>query len=79
MELTWHNKVDGIKDNCKVMGMGTGVKGYWKLCTAQNVDGSELEEVILHVQGIICKCELPPIRNPFYVYVIYFLTRSYTC
>jgi len=77
MELTLCNKVDGIKDNCKIIGVGMGAKGCWKLCAAQNTEGSELEEVVLRVQGIICKCDLPPIWKPFCVYVTLSLTSLY--
>ena len=39
----------------------------WKLGVQQSED-SEIEEVILRVQGIMCNRELPPIRKPFKMY-----------
>lgn len=48
--------------------MEMGGKRSWKL-GIQESEESEIEEVILRVQGIVCNRELPPIRNPFKVYV----------
>ena len=45
----------------------------WKL-GVQETEDSEMEEVVLRFQGIVCNRELPPIRRPFKVYV---LTVSY--
>ena len=49
--------------------MEMGGKRSWKL-GIQESEESENEEVILRVQGIVCNRELPPIRNPFKVYVL---------
>jgi hypothetical protein len=49
--------------------MEMGGKRSWKL-GIQESEESEIEEVILRVQGIVCNRELPPIRNPFKVYVL---------
>ena len=35
----------------------------------QESEDSEIEEVVLRVQGVVCNRELPPIRRPFKVYV----------
>ena len=35
----------------------------------QESEDSEIEEVVLRVQGIVCNRELPPIQRPFKVYV----------
>jgi hypothetical protein len=40
----------------------------WKL-GVQETEDSEVEEVVLRFQGIVCNRELPPIRRPFKVYV----------
>lgn len=38
----------------------------------QEFEDSEIEEVVLRIQGVVCNRELPPIRSPFKVYA--FLT-----
>jgi hypothetical protein len=43
----------------------------------QESEDSEIEEVVLRVQGVVCNRELPPIRRPFKVYV--HLTCSKQC
>jgi hypothetical protein len=48
--------------------MEVGSKRCWKL-GIQESEESEIEEVVLRVQGIVCNRELPPIRSPFKVYV----------
>jgi hypothetical protein len=48
--------------------MEMGSKRCWKL-GIQESEESEIEEVVLRVQGIVCSRELPPIRSPFKVYV----------
>ena len=35
----------------------------------KETEDSEIDEVILRIQGIVCNRELPPIRGPFKVYV----------
>ena len=47
--------------------MEAGANRSWKLGVQESED-SEMEEVILRVQGIMCNRELPPIRRPFKVY-----------
>ena len=47
--------------------MEAGANRSWKLGVQESKD-SEIEEVILHVQGIMCNRKLPPIRRPFKVY-----------
>ena len=49
--------------------MEMGGNRCWKL-GVQNSEDTEIEEVILRVQGIVCNRELPPIRKPFKVYVL---------
>ena len=53
--------------------MEIGGNGSCKLGT-QDSEDSETEEVILHIQGVVCNRELPPIRRPFKVYV-----STFTC
>jgi hypothetical protein len=48
--------------------MEMGSNRCWKLGVQESED-SEIEEVVLRVQGIVCNRELPPIRRPFKVYV----------
>ena len=48
--------------------METGGKRNWKL-GIQETEDSEIEEVVLRIQGIVCNQELPPIRRPYKVYV----------
>lgn len=50
--------------------MEIGGKGSWKLGIQESED-SEIEEVLLCIQGIVCNHELPPIRFPFKVYVLF--------
>ena len=42
---------------------------HWKL-GVQDPEDSEIEEVILRVQGVVCNQELPPIRKPIKMYVL---------
>jgi len=49
--------------------MEIGGKGSWKLGIQESED-SEIEEVLLRIQGVVCNRELPPIRFPFKVYVL---------
>lgn len=49
--------------------MEIGGNGCWKL-GVQEFEDSEIEEVILRIQGVVCHRELPPIRSPFKVYVL---------
>jgi len=51
--------------------METGGNRSWKLGVQESED-SEIEEVVLRIQGIVCNRELPPIRRPFKVYVLTF-------
>ena len=60
-------KTDSIKGFCRPMEMGGN--GCWKL-GVQDPEDSEIEEVVLRVQGVVCNRELPPIRKPFKVYVL---------
>ena len=46
--------------------MEMGGNRCWKL-GVQNPQDSEIEEVILRIQGVVCRRELPPIRKPFIV------------
>lgn len=48
--------------------MATGGNRCWKL-GIQELEDSEIEEVLLRIQGVVCNRELPPIRKPFKVYV----------
>ena len=48
--------------------MVTGGSRSWKLGVQESED-SEVEEVVLRIQGVACNRELPPIRKPFKVYV----------
>ena len=32
-------------------------------------EDSEIEEVVLRIQGVVCNRELPPIQRPFKVYL----------
>ena len=60
--------------------METGGNRSWKL-GIQDSEDSEIEEVVLRIQGIVCNRELPPIRRPYKVYVsisqLYRSTYSY--
>jgi hypothetical protein len=49
----------------------------WKL-GVQETEDSEVEEVVLRFQGIVCNRELPPIRRPFKVYVPTFQLQQHT-
>ena len=49
--------------------MEMGGNGCWKLGVRESED-SEIEEVVLRIQGVVCNRELPPIRSPFKVYVL---------
>lgn len=49
--------------------MEIGGQGSWKLGVKESED-SEIEEVLLRIQGVVCNRELPPIRFPFKVYVL---------
>ena len=49
--------------------MEMGGSGSWKLGVQESED-SEVEEVILRFQGVVCNRDLPPIRTPFKVYVL---------
>lgn len=40
--------------------MEIGGKGSWKLGIQESED-SEMEEVLLQIQGVVCNRELPPI------------------
>lgn len=51
--------------------METGGNRSWKL-GIQDSEDSEIEEVVLRIQGIVCNRELPPIRRPYKVYVSIF-------
>ena len=59
-------KADSIKNLCRPME--TSGNRCWKLGIQESED-SEIEEVVLRMQGIVCNRELPPIRKPFKVYV----------
>ncbi len=65
------NKADSIKDAC--FAIGGGVQS-WKLGIRERED-SEIEEVVLRIQGVVCNRELPPIQRPFEMYVIYLFNR----
>jgi hypothetical protein len=60
-------QADGIKEHCRPMEM-EGNRS-WKL-GIQESEESEIEEVVLRIQGLVCKKELPPIRHPFEMYVL---------
>ena len=49
--------------------MESGGNRCWKLCVKESEE-SEMEEVVLRIQGVVCNRELPPIRKPFKVYVL---------
>jgi hypothetical protein len=51
--------------------MATEGSRSWKL-GVQDSEDSEVEEVVLRIQGVMCNRELPPIRKPFKVYVLTF-------
>ena len=36
----------------------------WKL-TKISIDDNSQEEVVLHIQGIVCDASLPPMKRPF--------------
>ncbi len=57
--------------------MEMGGNRCWKL-GVQESEESEIEEVVLRVQGIMCNRELPPIRRPFKVYVSTFQLQRTT-
>ena len=42
--------------------MEMGGNRYLKL-GVQEFEDSEIEEVVLHIQGVVCNRELPPIRS----------------
>ena len=65
--LMVNNKVDGIKNACKPMAMAGHLN--WKFSIQAGQD-QVLEEVMLHIQGIVCSQDLPPIQKPNEVYVI---------
>ena len=48
--------------------MEIGGNRCWKL-GVQEFEDSEIEELVLRIQGVVCNRELPPIRRPFKVYV----------
>jgi hypothetical protein len=60
----WHIKTDSIKEHCRPIEMGGGRN--WKL-GIQEAEDSEIEEVVLRIQGIMCNRDLPPILSPFKV------------
>jgi hypothetical protein len=60
-------KTDSIKNLCRPME--TGGNRCWKLGVLETED-SEIEEIVLRIQGIVCNRELPPIRKPFKVYAL---------
>jgi hypothetical protein len=62
-------KTDSIKELCRPMV--AGANQCWKLGVQESED-SEIEEVVLRIQGIVSNRELPPIRRPFKVYVLTF-------
>ena len=62
-----NNKVDGIKNVCKLMVMAGHLN--WKFGIQAGQDQVP-EEVILRIQGIVCSRDLPPIQKPYEVYVI---------
>jgi hypothetical protein len=64
--LILYQKTDSIKELCRPMEMGGN--GSWKLGVQESED-SEIEEVLLRIQGVVCNRELPPIRFPFKMYV----------
>ena len=49
--------------------MEMGGSRCWKL-GVQEFEDSEIEELVLRIQGVVCNRELPPIQRPFKVYVI---------
>ena len=46
--------------------MEMGGNRCWKL-GVEDPEDSEIQEVILRIQGVVCNRELPPIRKPFKV------------
>lgn len=48
--------------------MEMGGNRSWKLGVQEHED-TEIEEVVLRIQGVVCNRELPPIRRPFKVFV----------
>jgi hypothetical protein len=48
--------------------MEAGGNQSWKLGVHEFED-SDIEEVVLRIQGVVCNRELPPIRSPFKLYV----------
>ena len=52
--------------------MESGGNRCWKLGVQESED-SEIEEVVLCIQGIVCNQELPPIRRPFKVLLLLLL------
>ena len=64
-----YKKTDSIKELCRPMEIGGNQ--CWKL-GIQETEESEIEEVVLRIQGIVCHRELPPIRQLFKVYVSQF-------
>ena len=50
--------------------MATEGNQCWKLGFRETED-SEIDEVVLRIQGIVCNRELPPVRGPFKVYVTF--------
>jgi hypothetical protein len=64
--LIFYKKTDSIKGLCRPVA--TESNRCWKL-GFQETEDSEIDEVVLRIQGIVCNRELPPIRAPFKVYV----------
>jgi hypothetical protein len=62
-------KDDSIKELCRPVA--TEGNQCWKL-GFRETEGSEIDEVVLRLQGILCNRELPPIRGPFKVCVLTF-------
>ena len=60
-------KTNSIKELCRVMEMRGN---RCRKLGVQDSEDSEIEEVVLRVQGIVCNRELPPIRKPFKVFVL---------
>ena len=48
--------------------MEMGGSRCWKLGMQESED-SEIEEVVLRIQGVVCNRNLPPIQKPFVAYV----------
>ena len=65
--LSKFEKTDSIKNLCRPMEMGGN--RCWRLGLQESED-SEIEEVVLRIQGVVCNRDLPPIRSPFKMYVI---------